>query len=504
MKRKIKSKSKSKKMNNVNIYNTKTVTQGRLEKVNIGVKLIIPSQIIEEINHYHRNAPGKEWGGPVFYDVLSGSFEEGDLILKVTQMFIGDVGTAAHTEYDFDELNKIDECYELLTTSKWGGHHTHHNMATFFSGEDRATLLEKSVNYVGEDQYYLSLIVNCQDYTHWKARICKRVQSKKTVTKEVTKIVTEETVSESYKWWNNILPTATKTTPEEKTEVTVETDQEVFIYDDCEITVEQVELDYRQLYVRANEFLKMRDTIRHNNNQFNNGYRGVGNNFHGGYSSTSGGIGFQSSGTSYNRTDGKVWIDSKKGYDYTDRVKEIIGDREASTTMKSGYSWNQSVGLFVEKMDTYNARVSKDTDDIDMATYLEGKYDHLMITDEDDNELDIDYPHDICKNSDIERMLLNINSFNTQLGHFAKGPTDEIIEKHVGRICQWLKNMITNRTADFDYHDLRRLFSEIACYEPKNRSSQNILNNFLKNLVQLEDKGYFTKYFQLKKEFSHI
>ena len=72
-------------------------------------------------------------------------------------VFPMDIGNGVYTEYTFDAniMKAYDENPELMDC-KIGHIHSHHSMATFFSGTDTDELRTNATNY----NYYLSLIVN--------------------------------------------------------------------------------------------------------------------------------------------------------------------------------------------------------------------------------------------------------------------------------------------------------------------------------------------------------
>lgn len=122
-------------------------------------KLIISKELQAQIMYHHNKVGNIEWSGALFYEVVSGTIEHpSELVLKALQFHLLDVGTSGYTEYDFacEEFLSVYDEFPDLMTKKMGHIHTHHNMATFFSGTDTDELHENAQNY----NYYLSLIVN--------------------------------------------------------------------------------------------------------------------------------------------------------------------------------------------------------------------------------------------------------------------------------------------------------------------------------------------------------
>lgn len=122
------------------------------------VKLIISKELQSQIMVLHHKVGNVEWSGPLFYEIVSGDINDpSNLVLKARYIFPCDVGTHSYTEYSPDETwmdfyDKYPEAMQL----KMGHLHTHHSMATFFSGTDTSELHDNA----GFHNFYLSLIVN--------------------------------------------------------------------------------------------------------------------------------------------------------------------------------------------------------------------------------------------------------------------------------------------------------------------------------------------------------
>ena len=150
-------------------------------------KLIISEELESKIRFLCNKFQSNEWSGVLFYEA-SGSLENNDLSLVAKDLLLMDIGSASYTEFDesvdiaaylVDNLDLIN-CHTGLI-------HSHHSMATFFSGTDISTLNSegKSMNH------FLSLIVNNSGiYT-----------AKITVNKTIEKTISSE--SYSYKSFND-------------------------------------------------------------------------------------------------------------------------------------------------------------------------------------------------------------------------------------------------------------------------------------------------------------
>lgn len=132
-------------------------------------KLIIPDLVQKKIREWCYHFPNKEWSGTLFYSV-EGSFEDNTLVITCKDIYISDIGSATYTEFDhgadivsYQAMNDLLDCYTGLI-------HSHNQMATFFSGTDRSTLIEEGM----EMPHFLSLIVNNAGI--YTAKITRRVK----------------------------------------------------------------------------------------------------------------------------------------------------------------------------------------------------------------------------------------------------------------------------------------------------------------------------------------
>lgn len=131
-------------------------------------KLIIPDLVQGKIREWCYHFPTKEWSGTLFYTV-EGSFEDNSLVITCKDIYVSDIGSATYTEFDhsadivtYQAMNDLLDCYTGLI-------HSHNQMATFFSGTDRNTLIEEGMDM----PHFLSLIVN--NVGVYTAKITRRV-----------------------------------------------------------------------------------------------------------------------------------------------------------------------------------------------------------------------------------------------------------------------------------------------------------------------------------------
>lgn len=132
--------------------------------INIGIigKIIITNKLKKQINYYHKENPGKEWSGTLFYKHTGGKIEDlKDLEFTATDIYLMDMGSEAYTSFKNDgeivkAFNAIgDNELESLT----GFAHSHHNMAAYFSPTDIKELEDNAEAYF----FFISLVVNTAD-----------------------------------------------------------------------------------------------------------------------------------------------------------------------------------------------------------------------------------------------------------------------------------------------------------------------------------------------------
>lgn len=228
-------------------------------------KLILPKDVLLKIHYLHHKIKSIEWSGILMYKVESGTIEEQNLVLKVVDFALMDIGTSGYTEYDFkaEDDYMMDKLGEVMDKGLKIGHiHTHHNMTCFFSGVDMAELHENAPNH----NYYLSLIVNFDPVSKWCASIALILDE---IQKGTIKRTGKLTTTTKYKGTNGF---------EEKT---VETDindsddidktNSVLIKIDCDIEIEQDNKGH--LVDRYIELTNKKKTITTGYPYYDTGYR---------------------------------------------------------------------------------------------------------------------------------------------------------------------------------------------------------------------------------------
>lgn len=125
-------------------------------------KIIISSNIKNQIDYYHKQIQGKEWSGILFFKQTGGKIEDlKDLEFLATNVYLMDIGSETFTKYNMDK--EIVKAYDLIgdddLESLTGMIHSHHNMQAFFSGTDIQELKDNANSYF----FYISLIVNTSD-----------------------------------------------------------------------------------------------------------------------------------------------------------------------------------------------------------------------------------------------------------------------------------------------------------------------------------------------------
>ena len=138
-------------------------------------KMFIPKEVETKIRLLLDNIRNIEWSGVLFYDI-EGSFEDKSLKIICKDILPMDIGNATYTEWDMnaDVVSYIVDHPELVGSYQ-GLCHSHHAMATFFSGTDTSTLKEE-----GSDvNHFVSLIVNNEGT--YNAAITRKVDVKNDV-----------------------------------------------------------------------------------------------------------------------------------------------------------------------------------------------------------------------------------------------------------------------------------------------------------------------------------
>lgn len=172
-----------------NLLNLVNIT----DKVNIPI-LKLSNKFLAQISYYHHKIGSVEWSGPLIYsrtgcdDVLDLFIDGKNKSMELTaeEVLLADIGTSSYTAYELNDPEIMGKIMDYQLDGKHLGHiHTHHNMATFFSGVDNEELQENTPNH----KMYLSLIVNYKDGGEYRARLCVKASESKTLA-EIFKNVT--------------------------------------------------------------------------------------------------------------------------------------------------------------------------------------------------------------------------------------------------------------------------------------------------------------------------
>lgn len=152
-------------------------------------KMIVPAKVEAKIRYLLRKFPHTEWSG-VLFTTHEGSFENNNLVITCQDIYPMDLGNATFTQYKMDETVAayIAENIELFECDLQLVH-SHHVMATTFSGTDINTLREE-----GNDRNcFVSLIVN--NAGTYNAAVTRKIQKK-------TKVITTE-LGASYEFFGD-------------------------------------------------------------------------------------------------------------------------------------------------------------------------------------------------------------------------------------------------------------------------------------------------------------
>ena len=138
-----------------------------LRKMQSSYKLIIPKFVESKIRTLLKEIYNIEWSGVLFY-TYTGSFDTKDLVITCQDILPMNIGSSTYTEFDVNSDVASYMVEHDLLDCQMGLCHSHHNMQTFFSGTDEATLYEE-----GKDRNnFLSLIVN--NAKEYNARITEK------------------------------------------------------------------------------------------------------------------------------------------------------------------------------------------------------------------------------------------------------------------------------------------------------------------------------------------
>lgn len=133
-------------------------------------KLVIASGLLGKIEFLCRRFTNTEWSGILFYKP-EGSFEDETLVLTAVDLYLRDIGDAGSTEFDLTPEVTTYMIDNGLIGTQMGLIHSHHSMATFFSGTDTSTLLQEGM----DRNHFLSLIVN--NAGTYSAKITRRIHN---------------------------------------------------------------------------------------------------------------------------------------------------------------------------------------------------------------------------------------------------------------------------------------------------------------------------------------
>ena len=131
-------------------------------------KLIITEKIQKQIDFLHRSVGPTEWSGILLYTIEGNFRDVPNLVFTAQELFFMDIGSSTYTEYEGSpEIVDMWDNIADMDNYRIGHIHSHHNMATFFSGTDLSELDDNAHNHV----VYLSLIVNFAKIYSAKAAI---------------------------------------------------------------------------------------------------------------------------------------------------------------------------------------------------------------------------------------------------------------------------------------------------------------------------------------------
>lgn len=122
-------------------------------------KIIITKNLKNQIDYYHKQNPGKEWSGILFFKQTNGDIEKlKDLEFTATNVYLMDIGSETFTSFKIKD--EIVKAYEVIgdknLESLTGLIHSHQNMTAFFSGTDIQELKDNAKSYY----FYISLVVS--------------------------------------------------------------------------------------------------------------------------------------------------------------------------------------------------------------------------------------------------------------------------------------------------------------------------------------------------------
>lgn len=117
--------------------------------------IIIPKEVERMIRFLCKKISTVEWSGILFY-TYEGNFKDDNLKILCKNICLMDIGTSGYTEFENSPEIISYMVNNDLIGCQLGLIHSHNNMATFFSGTDQNTLIEKGT----DRNNFVSLIVN--------------------------------------------------------------------------------------------------------------------------------------------------------------------------------------------------------------------------------------------------------------------------------------------------------------------------------------------------------
>lgn len=152
------------------LQEVKTLQLKKMERSSY--KIIITKELEKKIRFVCSKVSKVEWSGVLFY-THEGEFDDGSLVITAQDMIVLDIGNGTSTEFkcsDPDVItymvdNDLLDCDNALI-------HSHNDMASFFSSQDQAMLVQEGT----DRNVFVSLIVNnAGTYT---AGITRKITSK--------------------------------------------------------------------------------------------------------------------------------------------------------------------------------------------------------------------------------------------------------------------------------------------------------------------------------------
>lgn len=76
-------------------------------------KIIITDRLKKQINYYHKENPGKEWSGILFFKHTGGNIEDlKNIEFTATDAYIMDIGSETFTKFEMDK--EIVKAYDVI------------------------------------------------------------------------------------------------------------------------------------------------------------------------------------------------------------------------------------------------------------------------------------------------------------------------------------------------------------------------------------------------------